>query len=145
MKKVKKRTIAIGTAAIAAVLILILAPWLVCLKFEEPKQADELEELFADIPVKNAQFTASGENHSGGGFAETTSDMARILGEMEIQTGEAFEGITSMEFIASGVDRIYLILHKRDYDIASMDSFHIALVWFDDLGEGVVHFFNKSL
>ena len=36
MKKVNKRTIAIGTAAIVAVLILVLAPWLVCLEFEEP-------------------------------------------------------------------------------------------------------------
>lgn len=145
MRKVNRRTIAIGTAAIAAVLILILAPWLVCLEFEEPKQVGELEELFADIPVKNAQFTALGENHSGGGIAETPSEMARVLKEMETRTGEAFDGITSMEFTASGIDRIYLMIHKRDYGIASMDSFHIALVWFDDLGEGVVHFFNKSL
>lgn len=100
---VNKRTIAIGTAVTAAILILVLAPWLVCLEFEEPKQAGELEKLFADISVKNAQFTAS------------------------------------------GVDRIYLMIHKRDYGITSMDSFHIALVWFDDLGEEVVHFFNKSL
>ena len=119
MKKINKRWIPIGVIAIGIVLILVFIPNPVYMEFGEPKQPNELNQMFQDMPITNIKVDVIGVNYSGGGIVKNLDDIVLLLKDFESQNGEVV-GITSMEFSTSGIDLIYLITHKKDYNIKNI-------------------------
>ena len=120
MKKINKRWITIGVIVIGVVLILTLIPKPVYIEFVEPKQPNELNQLFQNMPITNIKVDAIGVNYSGGGIVENLDDIVLLLKGLELETGEKIIGITAIEFSVSGIDLIYLLTHKKEYDIANI-------------------------
>ena len=115
MKK-NKHKITIGAIAIALIFILTYIPKPVYMEFEELKQPNELNQMFQDMPIKNIKVDAIGVNESGGGIVENLDDIVLLLKDFELETGKNIIGITAMEFSVSGIDLIYLLTHKKDYN-----------------------------
>ena len=132
MKKTNKHKITIGTIAIALILILTYIPKPVYMEFGELKQSNELNQMFQDMPITNIKVDAIGVNESGGGIVENLDDIVLLLKDLELETGKNIIGITAMEFSVSGIDLIYLLTHKKDYDITNIYVVSVILGRIED-------------
>ena len=145
MKIKNKRKIIIAVAVITMIIILIFTPKLVHVEFSGPKPPNELNKLFQNISMTNIQVLAVGANYSGGGVVENPDGIEQFLKGLELESGEEFIGITSIEFDTSGTDFIYLATHKQEYDIDTIYSSQIVLVWIEDAIEGIIFKINSFL
>ncbi|MBR0600192.1 hypothetical protein [Sinanaerobacter chloroacetimidivorans] len=137
MKKLNKRKIITGVVVLAVIILLVFIPKPVYVEFSEPKQPNELIEMFQNISITNIKVHAVGVNYSGGGIVENLDDIEPLLKDMESDNGELV-GITNIEFSTSGTDLIYLMTHKKDHDIAAIYVFNVILGRIEDQIERLV-------
>ena len=134
MKKRNKNKIIITLAAAILLGVFIFAPRPVYIEFHQPKQPSDLNKMFEKVSIKQIYFTTLGaNNHSAGGMVESLDDVSPLLEELEIQiiSGDAL-GIRDIEGIISGTDYIYLLTHKKEYDINQLYSFQVLLGRIED-------------
>ncbi len=136
--KKSKHWIITGVIVIGVVLILVFIPKPIYIEFVEPKQPNELTQMFQNIPMTNIEVDAIGENYSGGGFVENLGEVDTILNDFELQNGEVI-GIISIEFTTTGTDLIYLITHKKDYDIKNIYVLSIIMGRIEDQIERMIY------
>ncbi len=142
MKKTNKRKITIGAIAIALILILTFIPKPVYIEFGELKQPNELNQMFQDIPITNIKVDAIGVNESGGGIVDNLDDIVLLLKDIELESGRNIIGIEAMEFNVSGIDLIYLLTHKKNYDIANIYVVSVILGKIEDQIERSLFFMH---
>ena len=139
MKKMNKRKVTIGAIAIVLILILTFIPKPVYMEFGEPKQPNELNQMFQNMPITNIKVDAIGVNYSGGGIVENLDDIVLLLKGLELETGEKIIGITAIEFSVSGIDLIYLLTHKKENDIANIYVVSVILGRIEDQIERMIY------
>lgn len=140
MRKHNKNKNIIILAAAIILGVFIFAPRPVYIEFNEPKQPSDLSQMFEKVSIKQIYFTALGaDNRSAGGMVESIDDVSPLLERLEIEvvSGE-FLGIRDIEGNISGTDYIYLLTHKKEYDIGQLYSFQVLLGRIEDGIERII-------
>lgn len=134
-KKMHKVIVATITAMV--VITLIVLPKSVYIEFNSPKLPNELIKTFYNISTTKITINVEGENYSGGGKVESLSELEPLLKSLELENGNII-GISAMEFSTTGIDLLYLMTHKKAYDVANIDVFNVMLGRLEDQIERIV-------